>query len=91
MAKKLISRTLIIGVLVGVFGLGYFCGSVSQERANAQIPGMGSVLEQAGKAGGPLGAATQLASSITEMQEHVSGLQKNIDTLKQVQSSLTGK
>ncbi len=91
MAKKIVSRTLTISVLVGVFSLGYFCGSVSQQRADAQIPGMGSVLEQAGKMGGPVGAASQLASSITEMQEHVSGLQKNIDTLKQVQSSLTGK
>ncbi len=91
MAKKIVSRTLMTGILLGVFGLGYFCGSVSQQRADAQMPGMGGILEQAGKAGGPLGAASQLASSITEMQEHVTGLQKNIDTLKQVQSSLTGK
>jgi hypothetical protein len=62
---------------------------VSQQRADAQ--GLGGILEQAGKAGGPVGAASQLGSSIVEMQEHVSGLQKNIDTLKKVQSALTGK
>jgi len=41
--------------------------------------------------GGMLGSAAQLGSSLTEMQDHVSGLQKNIDTLKKVQSALSGK
>jgi hypothetical protein len=49
------------------------------------------LLEQADKAGGPLGTVGQLGSSIVEMQEHVNGLQKNIDALKKVQSALTGK
>jgi len=89
MAKKIISRAVMIGMLLGTFNLGYFYGSVSQQRADAQ--GMGGILEQAGKAGGPVGAASQLGSSLVEMQEHVSGLQKNIDTLKKVQSTLTGK
>jgi hypothetical protein len=89
MAKKIISRAVMIGMLLGTFTLGYFYGSVSQQRADAQ--GMGGILEQAGKAGGPVGAASQLGSSLVEMQEHVSGLQKNIDTLKKVQSTLTGK
>ncbi len=91
MANKIVSRALITGMLLGIFGLGYFCGSVSQQRADAQMPGLGGLLEKAGQGTGPLGAVSQLASSITEMQDHVSGLQKNIDTLKQVQSSLTGK
>jgi hypothetical protein len=89
MAKKIITRAAMIGMLLGAFTLGYLSGSVSQQRADAQ--GLGGILEQAGKAGGPLGAASQLGSSIVEMQEHVSGLQKNIDTLKKVQSALTGK
>jgi hypothetical protein len=48
-------------------------------------------MQQAGESGRMLGSAAQLASSLTEMQGHVSGLQKNIDTLKKVQSALGGK
>jgi hypothetical protein len=40
---------------------------------------------------GTLGAASQRGSSITDMEQHVSGLQKNLDTLKKIQSTLTGK
>ena len=49
---------------------------------SAQLPG---------GLGGSLGAAGQLGSSITEMEQHVSGLQKNLDTLKKIQSALMGK
>ena len=87
--RRLVTHATIVGILVGMFGLGYLCGSVSQRRADAQS--IGGILEQAGKAGGPLGAAGQLGTSIVQMQEHVSGLQKNLDTLKQVQSALMGK
>jgi len=89
MAKKLLAHALVIAGVVGIFGLGYLCGSVSQHRADAQT--LGGILEQAGKAGGPLGAAGQLGSSIVEMQQHVTGLQKNLDTLKGIESALTGK
>jgi hypothetical protein len=89
MGKKLVTRAVTVGMLLGAFTLGYVYGSSTQQRADAQ--GIGGILEQAGKAGGPLGAASQLGSSIVEMQGHVSGLQKNLDTLKQVQSALGGK
>jgi hypothetical protein len=75
-------------MLLAAFAVGYLCGSVSP-RANAQ--GLGGLLDQAGKAGGPLATASQLGSAVVEMQDHVNGLQKNIDTLKKVQSTLTGK
>jgi hypothetical protein len=75
-------------LLVGVFALGYFCGSVNQRPADAQI---GGLLEQAGKGGGALGSVAQLGSSIVEMQDHVNGLQKNLETLRKVQSALGGK
>jgi hypothetical protein len=87
--KKMIVRAVVTGMLLGAFGLGYVCGSVSQPRAEAQ--GVGGLLEQAGKAGGPLAGVAQLGSSILEMQNHVSGLQKNLDTLKKVEAALTGK
>ena len=49
------------------------------------------MLEQASKLGGQVGEAGQLGSSIVEMQDHVSGLQKNLDSLKKIQSALGGK
>jgi hypothetical protein len=81
----------MVTMFLGIFSLGYLCGSWKQDYANAQVGGLGGVLEQAGKLGGPVGSAAQLGSSIVEMQEHVNGLQKNIDVLRKVQSALTGK
>lgn len=89
MTRKTIARAVLTGVILGVFSLGYVCGSVSQRRADAQ--GLGGMLEQAGKSGGLLGATGQLGSSIVEMQQHVGGLQKNLEVLKKVESALTGK
>ena len=87
--RKLMTHAILVGMFVGIFGLGYLCGSMGQHRADAQ--GMGGVLEQAGKMGGTVGAAGQLGNSIIEMQQHVTGLQKNLDTLKGIQSTLMGK
>jgi hypothetical protein len=89
MAATAIRRAATIGMVAAAFGAGYVSGSVTQHRADAQ--GIGTLLEQAGKGGGVLGAAGQLGSSIVEMEQHVSGLQKNLDTLKKIQSVLTGK
>ena len=88
MTKGKFSRALTIAVIVGVFGLGYVCGSMTQRQAAAQ---MGGQLDKAGKLGGPVGSITEFGSSIVEMQDHITGLQKNLDTFKKVQSSLTGK
>lgn len=85
MIKRIVSRGLTIAVLVAVFALGYVCGAVSQQPADAQL---GGLLE---RGGGVLGSAKELGSSIVEMQDHVNGLHKNIETLKKVQSALTGK
>ncbi len=89
MLKMTVTRAVMTCMILVAFAAGYFLGSVGQQPADAQ--GLGGLLEQAGKAGGPLAAASQLGSSIVEMQDHVAGLQKNIDTLKKVQSALTGK
>jgi hypothetical protein len=88
MDKKLIARSVRAVLIFGVFSLGYFLGSLSPKQADAQL---GGVMEQAGRMGGPLGTVKELGSSIVEMQEHVNGLQKNLDTLKKVQAGLTGK
>jgi hypothetical protein len=76
-----IRRGVFIGLLGGMFVLGFVSGSVSQRPAQAQVPGLG----------GALGSAQELGSSIVEMQQHVDGLQKNLATLKKVQSALGGK
>jgi len=77
-------------MLIGTFAFGFVCGSVSQQRADAQVKELGgSLLKDAAKSGA-LGSVGDLGTSIIEMQDHVSGLQKNIDTLKKVQASLTG-
>ena len=86
--RKLMVRGILVGALAGMFGLGYLCGAVTQQRADAQ--GVGGLLDQAGKMGGSVGTVGQLGTSILQMQEHVSGLQKNLDTLKGIQSALTG-
>jgi hypothetical protein len=88
MAIRNVSRGLMVAIIVAVFGLGYICGSLPQRQAEAQIGGM---LDKAAKAGGPVGSVAQFGSSLVEMQDHISGLQKNLDTFKKVQASLTGK
>ena len=88
MMKEKLSRAITIAAIAGVFGLGYICGSMTQRQAQAQI---GGLLDKAGKAGGPVGSVAQFGSSLVEMQDHISGLQKNLDTFKQVQATLTGK
>ncbi len=88
MTTRKLSRGLMIAIMAGVFGLGYVCGSMTQRQAEAQ---KGGILEKAGKMGGPVGSIAEFGSSITEMQDHITGLQKNLDTFKKVQSSLTGK
>src|SRR5262245_62827343 len=86
MTRTVMARAMLTGMVVGAFTLGYVTGSVSQRRADAQ--GLGGILDQAGKAGGLMGTAKELGTSITEMQDHVTGLQKNLETLKKLQSAL---
>jgi hypothetical protein len=91
MRQHSIRRGVLVSLLGGMFVLGFVSGSVSQRSAQAQVPGVGKgILEQATGAGGALGSVAELGSSIVEMQQHVNGLQKNLDTLKKVQSALGG-
>jgi hypothetical protein len=88
MKKVLLTRMLMVGMMLAVFALGYVSGSTTQRRADAQ--GIGGLLDQAGKAAAMSGTASQLGSSVAEIQGHVDGLQKNLATLKQIQSVLGG-
>jgi hypothetical protein len=79
-------------VIAIVFAVGFLCGSVLHRRADAQLGDLGKqMMEKAGESGGALGTATKLGQSIVEMQQHVDGLQKNIDVLKKLKASLGGK
>jgi uncharacterized membrane protein len=91
MARKKIVRTVQVGLLLAVFAAGYLCGSLTQRDADAQLKELGqSALQKASDSGGILGTAAQLGTSISEMQQHVDGLQKNIETLKKVKAALGG-
>ena len=89
--RNSLKRGLLAGALVGVFATGYLCGSVTQRNADAQVGDLGGqVMKQAGESGGTLGSAAKLGSAIVDMQDHVSALQKNLDTLKGIKSALGG-
>jgi len=80
-----------VGLVGTIFAVGFLCGSMSQRPAHAQLGELGKeAIEKAGESGGALGSAVQLGKAIIEMQQHVDGLQKNLDTLKKVKSSLGG-
>ena len=80
------TATVRAALLVAIFVAGFVCGAAMQRPAEAQI---GDVMKKAGESGA-LGSVGQLGSAIVEMQDHVTALQKNIDTLKQVKSALGG-
>ena len=81
-------RVIVIGI---VFSVGFFCGSVTQRRAEAQLGDLGKqAMEKAGESGGPLGSAVKLGQSINDMQQNVDALQKNIEVLKTIKTSLGG-
>jgi hypothetical protein len=47
-------------------------------------------MKQAAGSGGLLGSVGQLGTSIVDMEQHVSALQQNIETLKKVKTALGG-
>ena len=91
MAYGSTGRIIRVGVVGMVFAAGFLCGSVTQRRADAQLGELGkAAMEKAGESGGVLGSATKLGEAIVDMQKNVDGLQKNIDVLKKIKSSLGG-
>ena len=79
-------RSIRIAAAVTIFSAGFLAGSVTQRGAEAQL---GDVMKKAGESG-KLGPVGDLGSSIVDMQQHVDGLQKNLETLKKVKSALGG-
>ena len=89
MERKTIIRGSLIGLVLIAFFSGFFCGSLMQRDASAQLQELGkSALGGATGARGMAGSVADLGTSIVEMEEHISGLQKNVETLKKVQSAL---
>jgi len=91
MSYRISGRSIRVGIVGMVFAAGFLCGAVTHRQADAQLGDLGKqAMEKAGDSGGALGSAVKLGQSIVEMQQHVDGLQKNIDVLKKVKSSLGG-
>ena len=80
------TRRLRIAAAVTIFAAGFLAGSVTQRRAEAQL---GDVMKQAADSG-KLGSVGDLGSAIVDMEKHVDGLQKNLDTFKKVKAALGG-
>jgi hypothetical protein len=90
MSQQAMRQGVLVSLFMVMFLAGVLCGALSQRYVNAQIPGMGKGVGETMKGmGGPVGSVAELGSSIVEMQEHVNGLQKNLETLKKVQSALS--
>ena len=89
MSRKTILYSVRMGIVTAIFSVGFFCGSLTQRNANAQLGELGGeILNKAAESGGPLGSAAQLGTAISDIEKHVSGLQQNIATLKKVKSAL---
>ncbi|MBU5611374.1 hypothetical protein [Geomonas azotofigens] len=92
MKEKSVVYSLRVAAFAVVFVAGYLSGSITEHRASAQMGDLGSeLLQRAAGSGGVIGSVAQLGTTITEMEKNVSGLQKNIDTLKKVKTALGGK
>ncbi|HJQ84283.1 MAG TPA: hypothetical protein VKA21_09425 [Candidatus Binatia bacterium] len=86
MVNRKTVRGIRVAAAVAIFAAGFLCGSVTQRRAEAQL---GDVLKK-GAQSGALGPVGDLGTAMIDMQEHVNGLQKNLDTLKKVKAALGG-
>jgi hypothetical protein len=92
MTVKARLASLRVAAIAIIFGSGYLAGALTQTRnAQADLKDLGgSVLERASESGGVVGNVARLGSTIGELEKHVSGMQKNIDTLKSVRAALGG-
>jgi hypothetical protein len=89
--RKAMGGTRRAAIATGIFAAGFLCGTLAQRPAEAQLGDVGGkVMEKAGQQGGAVGAAGQMGTTITDMQKHVEGLQKNLETFKNIQSLLGG-
>lgn len=91
MKRTLLGKGIRIGAAVVLFGGGWFCGSLTQPTAEAQLDDIKkSIMQKATDQGGAIGAAAKLGTTISDIQTHLDALQENVDTLKGVQSMIGG-
>lgn len=84
-------RAARVGFVAAVFAAGWIGGTTFQPAAEAQMGDLGKeAMKQAAGSGGALGQAAQLGTTITEMQESVDKLQKNIEMLNKIKAALGG-
>lgn len=90
MSSEMIGKAGRVVVLLAVFASGYVAGTIGSRSAEAQLGDLGGqALKQAAGSGG-LGSVGQMGTTLVEMEQHVSGLQKNLDALKKVKAALGG-
>jgi hypothetical protein len=91
MTKTSLSGGVRVLVVAGIFAAGFVAGSVTQRQASAQLGDLGGkAMEKAGEQGGAVGGVAKLGTAIVDMQKEVDGLQKNLETLRQVKAALGG-
>lgn len=89
MISKPILYSVRVGVITVVFAAGFLTGSTTQHSVNAGVTDMGGgLLKKAAESGGTLGTVSQLGTTITDMEKNISGLQKNLETIKNVKNML---
>jgi hypothetical protein len=78
------ARAALVAV---IFAAGYVCGTLNNNRAEAQL---GNLAGEALKQAAGTGTLGEMGTALVEAEQHVSGLQKNIDTLNKVKAALGG-
>ena len=89
--KNGMRRGMRTGFVAAVFAAGWLCGTTLQPAAQAQLGELGKdAMKKAGDSGGALGQTAQLGTTITEMQDSVTKLQKNLEVLNTIKAALGG-
>jgi hypothetical protein len=89
--RQSMKRAVNVALLTSVFVAGYLFATVTHPTAEAQMGDLGKkAMEAAGESGGSLGAAAKLGTSISEMRDHLTALNKDVDTLEKIKTSLVG-
>lgn len=95
MMTRALKRSVQVGAILGIFGAGYLCGTVTEQQAIADMKDLGgavggAVVGEAAGSGGAIGQAAKLGTAISDMQTQVDGLQKNLQTLNAIKGALGG-
>ncbi len=90
-SRSFLRRAAEAATFALVFSAGYVLGTLDVQPAGAQVKDMGKdLLGKASESGGALGTAAQLGTTISDMETHVTALQKNLDALNKIKAALGG-